>query len=468
MKQQSTPEAFKLFLEGSLALAQVEHAGLKIDTEYLNKTISKTNQRIQRLQEKLRNDEIYTVWRKAYGERAVLTSPEQLGHVFFNVLKYPNKGETSGGNQKKKKRLKSDKSAFDGINHPFLKPYFRMKGLQKLHDTYLLGLRKEIVNGFVHPSFNLHTVSSYRSSCSQPNVQNLIARDAEFIEMLRRAFIPRAKDWLLIEIDYSAIEVRINAAINRDPVLIEYIKNPKKDMHRDQAMQCYMLKQEQVSKQSRYCAKNMFVFPQFYGDYYIDCAIHLWQAISNLGLKLEGTEIGLKEHLASKGIKGLGVCDPKQRSRPGTFEQHIKAVEESFWKTFHVYADWKHTWYEEYRKNAGFFLPTGFWVSGLMKRNEVINLAAQGAAFHCLLWSLIRLQKWLNKHKMKAKIINEIHDSMLIDCPKNEAKDVIAKAKQIMTEDLVKAWEWICVPIAVEVEVSETNWFDKKPYLEAA
>lgn len=263
-------------------------------------------------------------------------------------------------------------------------------------------------------------------------------------------------------------------AYNHDPVLIEYVKDPSKDMHRDQSIECFLIDEDTDSKwwkqkgeggghNLRYCAKNMFVFPEFYGSYYVDCARNLWESIDTFK---HATPNGMpmKEWLREKGIKKLGDCNPDKDPRPGTFEKHIQQVEKAFWgpKRFIHYANWKKKWYNDYLARGGFALLTGFYVQGVYRRNEVINIPNQGTAFHFLLWTLIQLQKWITKEKKRAKIVGQIHDCILGDVPLEEKDEYIAKVHEIVTEDLPRFWKWINVPLTIEIEIAKDNWFKKK------
>ena len=99
-----------------------------------------------------------------------------------------------------------------------------------------------------------------------------------------------------------------------------------------------------------------------------------------------------------------------------------------------------------------------------MNRKQVINYRIQGSAFHCLLWCLIEMNKWLKKNKMKSKMVSQIHDSLIGDVHKDELDDYLWKINDLMTTQLAKVWEWIVVPLGVEMEICELNgtWFDKK------
>lgn len=388
-----------------------------------------------------------------------------------------------GINYAKAKRMLRDRGlSYEPIG-PSRNPYGR-KGLPNNHkilkvewidkkcDVY--DLEVEEYHNFIANEICVH------NSSDSPNFQNFPVRDADVGKLIRSCFVPRPGN-VLVEMDYAGIEVRISAAYHRDPVMLEYINDPTKDMHRDMAAQIYCIKPEHVSKKARYCAKNQFVFPEFYGSYWGQCAPHLWDSIAKHGLEVDG--VSIKKMLRRKGIKSLGETishykdgrsDLDGRSRgagsgrietkPGTFMEHIRQVEQDFWGVrFRVYDRWKKRWWDDYMKRGGFKTLTGFWIEGVMKRNDVINYPVQGSAFHCLLWSLIRLQRELRRRKMRALIVGQIHDSIVADVPAEELDDFLILAKRIMTKEIRKHWKWIIVPLDIEAEVAESNWFEKKP-----
>lgn len=458
-----TKDAMRLMMEGSLALAEMEHTGIAVNVPYLESAIANTAKRIKDLEAEIRTDPVYETWRKKFGQKTNLGSREQLGKIVFGVLGYETKKDATATG-----RNKTDAAALEHIDLPFLKNLLLIEKLKKLKNTNLIGLQNEMVDGFIHPMFNLNLAVTYRSSCERPNTQNFPKRDEDLAEIVRRCLIAR-EGYQVVELDFKGIEVGISCCYNKDPVLIEYVKNPKMDMHRDMAAQCYMIEESEVTSKARYCAKNLFVFPQFYGDYYIACARNLWEAIGKYKLEtVSGTP--LKKHLRKHGIKSLGACVPSQRPEDGTFEKHLKEVEYDFWKRrFCVYDQWKKDWWEQYQTKGGFRTLTGFYVkwgkTGVLSRNEAVNNGIQGSAFHCALWTVIELQKWLRKSKMKSKLTGTIHDSVIGDIHPPELGDYLAKAKELVEIDLPKVWPWICVPLTIEAEVSPVNgsWWDKKP-----
>lgn len=455
-----TRDAYRLFHEGSLALSRMEHNGIRIDTDYVDKTLDSLTRKIADLQVKIKEDKVYKLWRKAWGLKTNLGSKGQLANVVFDRMGFkPKKGhETAKGNRKE------DESAFDHVDLPFVKDYFQIEKLKKVRSTYFLGIKRELVDGYVHPVFNLHLARTYRSTSDNPNFQNIPSRNPEIAALIRQCYIPR-KGRRILEIDYAGIEVRIAAVYHKDPTMMRYINNPAMDMHRDMASKCFMLDSKQVTKHARYAGKNMFVFPQFYGSFYVDCARAMWEAIDRMKLTAGDGGVSLKEHLKAKGIRRLGDLDPSVRPAKGTFENHIKEVEDYFWnKQFPVYTRWKKQWWDEYKRNGWCQIKTGFVVYGPHGRNDIINYPVQGAAFHCLLWSCIQMQKWLDANNMKCLIIGQIHDSLVFDCPDEELDEVTSMAHKIMTKDIRKHWDWINVPLDVEAEASPVNrsWHEKK------
>lgn len=456
----ASPEAYQLLHDGTIALAQVEHNGIRIDVDYLTATIDRLRSDIKKKEYRFRDTAEYAVWKRRFKDKTNLQSRSQLGWLLFDHMGYRSSARTTSG------RMKLDDTVLQSIDHPIAKQFRELEKLRKATNTFLAGILRETDNGFLRAFYNLNIARTFRSSSDSPNFQNLPIRDKEIGKLIRTCFIPRDPSRRLVEIDFSGIEVGIAACYHRDPAMMKYLKDKTKDMHRDMASQCYRLDQKLVTKAIRHAGKNKFVFPQFYGDYYINCAQSMWEAADTPECKLADGRT-LKQHLIDSGIPRLGKCDPESRPVKGTFEHHIKEVENDFWQNrFAVYGKWKQSWYSEYVKQGGFHTLTGFAISGVMRKNDVINYPVQGSAFHCLLWSLVRLQAEIRKRGMKALIVGQIHDSIVADVPDSEIEDFVALAHDIMTKQLPRAWKWIVVPLEVEVEVTPLggSWFDKKAW----
>lgn len=456
----SSPEAYDLIHQGAIALANVEANGVRIDRGYLQQTKAEFDVRIAKMEKRFKDHDIWRTWRKIYGTDANLDSGDQLARILFQEMGFENERRTKTG------RFKTDADALEAVDHPFATNYVKFQKLKKLRDTYMTGILRETCGDILHPFFNLHTTLTYRSSSDTPNFQNMPKRDGGMAKYIRQAFIPRDGHHFM-EVDYSGIEVSIAQCYHHDPRMLKYLLDPSTDMHRDMAQEIFMLPDDQIlpnpedskahksiKKALRQTAKSDFVFAEFYGDWYVACARSLWADIAKFDLTLpNGTP--LYDHLAANGISERGECIDGSSHRPGTFEQHMKQVENRFWKErFPVYDQWRSDWYQSYLNTGGFETLTGFYITGLYGRNNVINYPVQGSAFHCLLRSLTRLNQWLNKNKMKTLIVGQIHDSILLDVHRDEVGAVTEALQRIMVDELRAAWKWICVPIEIEIEMA--------------
>lgn len=455
----ATPEAYQLMHEGALALADMEANGFKVNIDYVNRQIEKVGNQIEKREEKLKGYDLWKTWTKMYGRNAGLTKRKQLVKVLMQEgllkdVKISDKGNVVG-----------DRDALERVDHPFIGELIEVDKLRKLQGTYLEGIRREVdPNGLLHCFFNLHLVTSYRGSSDSPNLQNIPIRDPGIAKIIRRAFVPRADDRVLVEIDYSGVEVKISAVYNEDPALLAYLAG-EGDMHRDAAADLYMCEPDQVSKTIRGMVKNQYVFPEFYGSYYKQCAPALWESIDRYGFEVDGTP--MKEWLKAKGIRKRGDCIPDERSVPGTFEHHVAQCERVLWNDrFHVYRDWKKLWYAKYVRRGYFRYKTGFVVDSIVNRKEACNWPVQGTAFHCLLWSLIQINKQIKKKKMDALLVSNIHDSIVADVHKDQVHDYVALAMKIMTKRIMKHWSWLTVQLDAEAEVAPVgkSWFHKKEF----
>ena len=451
-------DAYKLFHAGSAALARVEEAGIRIDVPYLKKAIDRVGKRVDNLTERMKADKCWTKWQRMQhrkGKKPNMSSRPQLGQLLEDLghkLPRTDKG-----------RIKTDDVALAAIDLPFVQRFRRVERLKKANSTYLNNMLQEVVDGFLHCFFNLHTVSTYRSSASQINVQNIPVRNPMVQEIIRRSIIPR-KGCCLLEVDYGALEFAVAACFWRDKNMIRYASDPNKDVHRDMAMNVFLLSQKEWNKNSRYVAKNQFVFPTLYGSYYINECVKIWDAMQKLEL-FAGKEppgVPMLKHLAKKGITERGACDFRQSPAAGTFEKHMQKVEQDFNAMFPTFQEQKVIRWEKYQQRGWFKMMTGFICRGHFSRNDLMNYGVQGPAFHLLLWSLIEIQKELRRRKMKSLIIAEIHDSMLFDARLDEVDELIELVCEVMTERVRKHWDWVVVPLKIEIERADNNWFEKR------
>lgn len=472
--------ASRLFREGQIVCAELEHNGIRLDMPYLKGLIKKTGEEIREMEEQLKADPAFKTWRKVYGgDRANLNSRAQLARVIFDELGYEraagkkSKQRSDESGDSHKKESTADEAAFANVDLPFIKLYFRMQKRIKMKSTYLDGMIREQVDGVLRPFFGLHRAVTYRSSSDTPNFQNIPKRNKEIAHMVRQCYIPRPGN-RLVEIDYAGIEVRIAACYHNDPTMIKYLteKNPdgsdKNDMHRDMAAFVFMMDTEFLVEHKGWAkpcvrdwAKNRLVFPMFYGSIACQCAPDLWRGVlqhkAQGGFMPDG-KTTIRRHLRSKGIRKLGPCEFDDDPPKGTFACRVKEAENYLWNTmFPVYTEWKKKWYEQYLRRGWFAMHTGFVVDALLKKNDVLNYSIQGSASHCKLQAMIWIVQELRRRKMKTKIVGEIHDCILADVPPDELQDYLTLAREVMAVRLPREWRWIIVPLEVECEVGEVD-----------
>ena len=256
-------EAYHLLHEGILALAKAERAGIRVDLDYIEEQMGYLNIEITQLEESIIRTNFYKHWKHSMKGTINMHSNTQLATFLYKVRKLKVEKETTSGlGSTDDETLRQLATNYD---IPELELILKVRKLKRVRDTYLLAFEREQVNGYIHPFFNLHLVTTYRSSSDHPNFQNIPKRDEESMQLCRRALYPRPGHQLL-EIDYSGLEVRIAACYHKDPTMLEYIRNPKSDMHGDMAKQIFLLNDfnKETHGVLRQAAKNVFVFPEFY------------------------------------------------------------------------------------------------------------------------------------------------------------------------------------------------------------
>lgn len=453
----NTLEAYKLLHEGTLALCHAEQAGLRIDMDYVEKKSKHLTRQIDRIENNFKESQFFKDWQRSSKVKVNIGSGPQLGKYLYEVKGIKPSKETEKGSGS------TDDKALKQLNIPELNDLLEAKKLKKLRDTYLIGFTREQVDGYIHPFFNLNLAQTFRSSSDSPNFQNLPKRDKEAMKIVRSAIYARPGHGLM-EADFSGIEVRSNACINQDTNLIKYILDPTSDMHRDMAQQIF--KVEDFNKQIpghavlRQAAKNAFVFPEFYGSWYKNCAEGLvctWGELPKTkwkkGMGIPLGKATLSDHLIAEGLPSYEQ-----------FTDHLKGIEDDFWHNrFKEYDAWKERWWRQYQKKGYFDLPTGFRCVGLMDRKQVCNYPGQGSAFHCLLWSFAQLDKVRIEEGWNTKLVGQIHDSIVLDYHPAELEHVKETIHRILTKELPEAFKWIIVPMEIEIEVNgvDKSWADK-------
>ncbi len=433
----------RFFQEGLDLFTDMQMSGINTDREYYAKSVVTLSEQIKTKNEQLLSFKEVSFFEKKTKRKIDFESSVDLRILFFDIMGLKSSKQTATGLEA------TDKEVVNQINHPIAKTIVEKRKLKKQLDYAALFFREINDDGRIRPFFNLHIPVTGRSSSDSPNWQNIPVRDEEAKKVTRLGIIPskgnRIMDW-----DYAGIEVKMAACYTKDPTLIAYIKDPKTDMHRDTACDLFMLDVDSVTKEIRFYAKNGFVFPEFYGSYYVSTARILWQEASKLKTK-EGKL--LLDHLKSCNIYNYQ-----------DFEEHVKQVEKDYWIKFKIFKHWQREAYESFAKTGIIDTFFGFRISGFLGKNDIINYRFQASAFHCLLWSIIEINKELKKRKLDTKIIGQVHDCCLYDMVPEEKDEVMHLSYEIATQRIRKEFSWIIVPLDLEFEVTDINqsWYYKK------
>jgi DNA polymerase-1 len=443
----TTLDAYKLLHEGSEALARAEWQGLRIDTDYYKNQHRKLTYRIEKEAATFNDSKLGRYWQHVYGRRYNPGSDDQLRKILYEKkgLKPPKETESGLGS------VDEDALALLGIEE--LGGLVKLRKLTKLRDTYLSSFLREARNGELHPFYHLHLVHSYRSSSSDPNFQNVPEHDEEAKRICQRGIYPR-KGRKFKKADFSSLEVNIAACYHKDPSMLKYLRDPGSDMHGDSARDLFILSamNRKVPEDAwlRFGAKNTFVFAEFYGSYFAECAKDLARHIgmptegkwpAGMGSKLADGRF-ISDHLRAHGITSYALWEDK-----------VKEAERVLWEDrFPVYAQWRKDWYKQYESRGYFDLLTGFRCSGYYSRNQSVNLPVQGAAFHCLLWSFNRVDQIAREERWDSKLCAEVHDDMWLDVHPDEEAHVDATLNRVVSEELPKAWPWIIAPMRAEIK----------------
>lgn len=412
----------RLLIDGQATFAKLHTNGLPLDTYESEQAIQRVTGQMASLHSRIMDCEEARMMPRGFN----FESPQQLSQLLYDKLDY--KGVTGSAS--------TDEDALLAIGTPFTKSILEHRKLGKIKSTYLEGFSNESVNGIVHPFFNLTKVVTFRSSSNAPNFQNIPKRDKSAQKLVRSCFRPSPGN-VFIEYDYGQIEVRISACYHKDPTMLKYIEDPTTDMHRDIGMQLFCRTKETLTKGERGLAKNGYVFPSFYGSSWKVTAPAMWEELSE----------DAKDNLAAHKIRSL----------PG-FEKHVKEIEDDFWgRRFRRYADWKKEIWKSYQRNGYVELLSGFRVPGPMEFTDATNYQIQGAAFHCMLYTLNQIVDKIEAISGRSKVVGQIHDAMVVDAHPEDVPMIDKLLWFYGTQEIRNVYPWIIVPLIIEKEISEVD-----------
>lgn len=394
----------------SAVLADMERSGFKIDRKGLAEYSDKLGKSCEEYAE--------SIYFEA-GREFNINSPKQLSEVLFEELKLPVLKKTKTGYSTNAETLEKLRPY-----HTIIDRILEYRQVAKLKSTYGDGLLKVAdENGVIHSSFNQTVTATGRLSSSEPNLQNIPIRTALGRE-LRKFFIPRSEDYVLVDADYSQIELRLLAAISGDTNMIDAFSQGE-DIHTVTASQVFGVPLEAVTPELRKRAKAVN-FGIVYG-------------IGGFSL---GADIGVSKYEADRYIKSYYARYPQ-------IEEYLKAVVED-------------------AKRDG-FVTTVFgrrrYIPELSASNKnlqafgarvAMNSPIQGAAADIIKIAMINVDRALSESGIDARLILQVHDELILEAH----KDCANEAANILKKEMENAVD-LAVKMVAEVGIGK-NWYECK------
>lgn len=396
----------KLYMEVELPLSSVlfdmSTNGFKIKTDTFMKVSTQIEHELEELDKQICS---------MVGVDFNIRSPKQLADVLFGKLGLPNISKGSTGVEVLEK--------LEGM-HPVIPLVLRHRKLGKFMGTYLDGFLPYISqDGFVHTIFNQTLTNTGRLSSSEPNLQNIPIRN-EDSQAIRSLFCPRSEDNVLIDADYSQIELRLLAAFSGDEQMIEAFTSGR-DIHTETAMNVFSVPREMVTSQMRRIAK-VVNFGIIYG-------------ISGYGL---AQDLKITPKQAKEYIDSFFKLHPK-------VEEYMNKIIADAKTSGRVY-----TMLGRFRNmDAEINAPNFLIRSGAERAAQ--NMPLQGSAADIIKLAMINVARRLEQEKLDAKLICQVHDELVIDCPKAEEE----KVKKILKQEMENVVD-LSVPLEVEMSCNTT------------
>ena len=394
----------------SFVLFRMEKAGFTVNTAFLRDLGGRYTAEIGE-----KRDQVTA----AAGHPFNLNSTQQLGEVLFEEMNLPHGKKTSKGYSTSVEVLEGLR--FDAPE--IIEPLLRYRQLTKLNSTYVEGLLRLVDGkGRVHSTFDQTATATGRISSSEPNLQNIPVRTEEGKE-IREAFLPR-EGWILLDADYSQIELRLMAHFSGDPALIDAFRKGE-DIHARTASEIFDVPPEWVTPELRSRAKAVN-FGLIYG-------------ISGFGLS-RNTGVSRKEAAA--------FIEKYFRTYPGVKRFMDRTASEGADRGYAETLMGRRRYLPELKSPKAPIREFG--------KRAAMNTPVQGTAADIIKLAMVRIDRALREAGLQSRLILQVHDELLLECPPEEAD----RAAELLREAMEGAIE-LSVPLVAEVHRGE-NWAEAK------
>lgn len=413
LQETKTTELFET-LESPLVdvLAAMEAEGIALDVPYLHTLSASLAEQAQVLEQQIYSEA---------GTTFNLASPKQLGDVLFDRLQLggPKPKKTKTGQYATGEEVLS----YLAHEHQIVRDILEWRQIVKLQNTYVdaLPLQADSQTHRVHTEYMQAVAATGRLSSNNPNLQNIPVR-SERGQQVRKAFIARDKDHVLLSADYSQIELRIIAALSEEPTMIASFQN-NEDIHRSTAAKVFQVPLEEVSREQRSHAKTVN-FGIIYG-------------VSAFGLS---NQTNLSRAESKELIDTYYATYPKLKAY--IQDQIAFAREYGYVQTV---LGRRRYLKDIHSQNAV--------VRGAAERNAV-NAPIQGSAADIIKKAMIAIHHELEKAQLQTKMLLQVHDELVFDVPLHE----VEQAKKIIKHEMENAFT-LAVPLIVEMGTGK-NWLD--------
>ncbi|MFR2831860.1 MAG: DNA polymerase I, partial [Finegoldia magna] len=352
------------------------------------------------------------------GKKININSSKQLAEVLFEDLELPVI-------KKNKTGPSTDQEVLEALSgrHEIIDYILRYRTITKLKTTYIDGMVDLIKeDGKIHTTFQQTIAQTGRISSTNPNLQNIPIRTEEG-RLIRKAFVPSEGN-MLLDADYSQIELRVLADLANDEVMLDAFKHGA-DIHRKTASEVFKVDFDKVTSLQRSNAKAVnFGIVYGIGDYSLSKDLHITRKEAKEYIEnYLDTYKGIKQYM--EDIVAIG----KEKGYVETIMNRRRYIPELKSKNYNV-------------RSFG--------------ERVALNTPIQGSAADIIKVAMVKFYNRLNEEKLKAKLILQVHDELIVDCPKDEREKVLEIMKDVMTH---------AVDLKVDMKIdvnSADNWYDAK------
>ncbi|MDU5272461.1 MAG: DNA polymerase I [Finegoldia magna] len=352
------------------------------------------------------------------GKKININSSKQLAEVLFEDLELPVI-------KKNKTGPSTDQEVLEALSgrHEIIDYILRYRTITKLKTTYIDGMVDLIKeDGKIHTTFQQTIAQTGRISSTNPNLQNIPIRTEEG-RLIRKAFVPSEGN-MLLDADYSQIELRVLADLANDEVMLDAFKHGA-DIHRKTASEVFKVDFDKVTSLQRSNAKAVnFGIVYGIGDYSLSKDLHITRKEAKEYIEnYLDTYKGIKQYM--EDIVAIG----KEKGYVETIMNRRRYIPELKSKNYNV-------------RSFG--------------ERVALNTPIQGSAADIIKVAMVKFYNRLSEEKLKAKLILQVHDELIVDCPKDEREKVLEIMKDVMTH---------AVDLKVDMKIdvnSADNWYDAK------